>query len=267
MKIRSKAFALLTTVLIIISLVSLLSGCGSTEKNSEAKLLTEKFIDAIIDNDPDAAYSLMTAGVSRSDFDTFFVQLRNMFDGINTYELKQTGWNASINNGVSSYKATFEMKADNGAKIQVETSLIEGYENIAHIYFTPIKVSSSDLPMLLPFKLGALLLSAAVLGFTVWMIVDCAKRNVYKKALWIILILVGISVSLSIGNGFHINWLVGLAIGGSSVKASAGVVTFKLMVPIGAIVYFAMRKKLTKTEKAPTETIDVVNIDDSQKNN
>ena len=260
---RSRFFALLASILLAVCLISTLSGCGDTEKNNEAKLLTEKFIDAVIADDADSAYAAMTSELNRAEFDAFFVQIAEIFDGIKTYELTQTGWNASFNNGVSSYKATFDMKADNGAKFQVETTVVDGYENIYNIYFTPVKTSESSLPILLPFKLGALVLSVAAIGFAIWMIVDCAKRKIGKKALWIILILVGASVTLSIGGGLHINWQLGLAIATSSVSTSSGVTSFRLAVPLGALIYFCLRKRFTKTAEVQQGPAEIINVDET----
>ena len=133
---RSRIFALLASILLVVCLISTLAGCGDKEKNEKVTRLTEGFLDAIIANDPDTAYSLMTSGVSRAEFDTFFSQIRKIFDGVKSYKLSQTGWYASINNGITSYKVTFNMKADNGSEYQVETTITDGYENIS--YFSTV---------------------------------------------------------------------------------------------------------------------------------
>ena len=252
--------------MLIICLASVFTGCGDTKKNDEVKLLTEKFIDAILADDPDTAYSLMVSGINRAEFDAFFVQIKEIFDGVKTYELAQTGWNASINNGISSYKVTFKMTTDIGADYQVETTITENYENIFYIHITPMATGSSPANLfLIPFNIGALIFSAAAIGFVIWMIVDCAKRKIGKKVLWIIIILLGVSITLTIGNGFNIKWMIGLAIAFSSVSLSGGAVSFRLALPVGAIVYFILRKKLTKKAESqqitPENSIEVVSID------
>lgn len=255
MRSKSRILALLTAVIIIACTVSVFSSCGDTEKNDQAKSLTEQFVNSVVADDADAAFSLMTPGVDKTEFDSFFVIIRGYFEGAKDYELNQTGWNVNINNGVSSYRVTFTVNTDNGAEIEVETTIVEGYENIYHIHFTPIKSSDSALPILFPFQMGALALSLAEIAFCIWMIVDCAKRNIKKKALWIILILVGVSVGLSVGQGIHFDWLIGLVIGGSSVTTSGGLVSFEVMIPVGAIIYFILRKKMT----TPTSVSDAQN--------
>jgi hypothetical protein len=260
---RSRIFALLASILLVVCLISTLAGCGDKEKNEKVTRLTEGFLDAIIANDPDTAYSLMTSGVSRAEFDTFFSQIRKIFDGVKSYKLSQTGWYASIDNGITSYKVTFNMKADNGSEYQVETTITDGYENISYIHITSTATAAPASPLLIPFKIIMPVISIATITFAVWMIVDCAKRKLSKKALWIIVILLGASVTLTVGNGFSINWMVGLAFASSSVKASGGALSIRLAAPVGAIIYFIIRKKLTKSTSAPVidDTIEVVNVD------
>ena len=271
MRSKLRILASLAAVIIVICTISVFASCGDTEKNDQVKSLTEQFVNAVVADDADAAFSLMTPGVDKTEFDTFFVNVRGYFEGAKDYELTQTGWNTRISNGVSSYMVTFTVNTDNGAEIEVETTVVEGYENIYNIHFTPIKRADSALPTLFPFQMGALVLSLAATAFCIWMIVDCAKRKIKKKALWIILILVGVSVGLSVGQGIHFNWLVGLAIGGSSVTSGGGLVSFKVMIPVGAIIYFILRKKMTSPESVSdaqnNEVIDVTGVDSTNEEN
>ena len=251
--------------------VSVFASCGDTEKNDQAKSLTEQFVNAVVADDADAAFSLMTPGVDKTEFDSFFVVIRGYFEGAKDYKLNQTGWNTQISNGVSSYTVTFTVTTDNGAEIQIETTVVEGYENIYNIHFTPVKTAESALPILFPFQIGALVLSLATAAFCIWMIVDCAKRKIKKKALWIILILAGVSVGLSVGQGIYFNWLIVLAIGGSSVTSGGGVVSFKAIIPVGAIIYFILRNKMTPpasvSDAQNNAAIDATGIDSTNEEN
>ncbi len=249
-----RAMLIVCIVMILtLSCASIFSGCGDKKKNAELRSLTEQMIDSIIAKDSDAAYELIKDATTREECDAFLDSVSVYIDDVTGYELKQTGWHWNLDNGIESYTATFNMTTAEGREYEVTAVSIEGYDGIANFNIVEIKNSGIlSTPWLIPFKMVGVMITLVAVAFTVWMIVDCSKRRLNKKALWIIAILLGIVGKIAFSsNGFNIGANISLIVPVTRAALSNGLVTMQLAVPVGAIVYFCMRKKLTLPE--PTE--------------
>ena len=114
------------------------------------------------------------------------------------------------------------------------------------------------------------------IGFTVFALVDCSRQKIKKKALWILLLLLGfISLGATISStSFRLNFNVGWITAYSAlIRYGSGTVMLRLMLPVGTIIYFAMRRSLLKestpaivtSEKEP-ETMEEEIPSDQQPN-
>ena len=123
---------------------------------------------------------------------------------------------------------------------------------------------------------GFLLLNVIAIGFTVFALVDCSRQKIKKKALWILLLLLGfISLGATISStSFRLNFNVGWITAYSAlIRYGSGTVMLRLMLPVGTIIYFAMRRSLLKestpaivtSEKEP-ETMEEEIPSDQQPN-
>ena len=130
-------------------------------------------------------------------------------EGVEEFSLKQTKWSRTTKNGVTYYSYTFEMLTDKDKSYVVETVYLAEDDSFYTFNITGQTALSST--EILPFKLITTALSLAAIGFCVWMVIDCAKRNVRKKALWIILILCGFAFTVTFGYNFGINFSLMLA--------------------------------------------------------
>ena len=68
-----------------------------------------------------------------------------------------------------------------------------------------------------------------------------------KKPLWIILILLGINLSLTISpERMNFNWTIGLFLKLSGVNANIyqNLLIISVLIPVGAIIYFFIRKHI-----------------------
>jgi hypothetical protein len=128
---------------------------------------------------------------------------------------------------------------------------VEGYEGIYLINFKDTEWVTNKAETITPFNIALIILSIFEIAFSVWMLVDCIKRKVAKKPLWILLILFGIKLSLTITpERFNFNWSFGLFLQISGVYGDIyqNLITASLLLPIGAVVYFIVRKHITKKE-------------------
>ena len=251
-KILARAFVLL----LVISFAS----CGSmeTERGNEIKVQCEAMIDALIAGDENAAYAVFAKEMDRNAFSQSFPTLCGYVDGVETYELTQIGWYTGMDNGVGYYRATFDMTSNVG-DFTVEAMEVDGYdglynfrivsdedyENATENYtgtITKMKGAS-------PVQWGFIVFSALCLAFVIWMLVDCIKRKIKYKVLWIILILFGaLAFTVNVGqNGVNFNSMIAMTIFSYSYLQiyAAGVSVLKITFPIGAVVYLILRKKFT----------------------
>jgi hypothetical protein len=91
-------------------------------------------------------------------------------------------------------------------------------------------------------------ISLAFMAFTVWMFVDVLRRRMNRKVIWVLLTLIHAGISLVIGpSQFNIKFNFKIAIGLSGITAynSSLAVATSVLLPVGAIIYFFVRKKLT----------------------
>jgi signal transduction histidine kinase len=87
------------------------------------------------------------------------------------------------------------------------------------------------------------------------MIVDVCKRNIKKKALWILLIVVGVWIEAAIGiEAGYFDFDFGLFFGIKTATAytinSVQAIGARISIPIGTIIYFFLRKSLSAREEA-----------------
>ncbi len=257
-----KSVKLLLFLLLFAMTLSLVS-CSllETERGNEIKAQCEDMVDAILANDRDAAYDLLVDITDKTQFQSVFPSLCAYVSGVETYKLVQKGWYARVNNGVSSYEATFEMKT-NKETYYVTGVEMEGHEGLYHFSITLASESefvfTGTLTTLEGANLaqwGMIVFSVACIVFMLIMLIDCCKRKIKYKPLWIILILLGAVVFTvkASGNQLNFNFSIALLLFSYSYLQifASGASVFRLVLPIGAILYLIFRKKLTlvKTEK------------------
>ena len=119
--------------------------------------------------------------------------------------------------------------------------------------------------VLIPIQITLALVSLASVAFCIWMIIDCAKRKIDKKPLWIIIILLGFSITYTLGNSVGIRFMLNFVLSISTISRDS----LSVGAPIGAIVYCIMRKKLTHIDPEPEVvesaefTLETENSDES----
>ena len=243
--------ALCLLLLLVASLT--FSGCEAIQKeNEEHKQLCTRFMDALIADDYDTAYELIKATVSEDDFETLFEQMTDYINGVKNYELKQIGWNYSTKNGVTMHQSTFEMTADNGKVYTIQVITTETIEGIAGIHLLDNTELEERADAFQPINIILKIVSLAFLVLTVLLIIDCCRSKIRRKALWIIIMLLGVAFSISLGSGIHLNWNIGLILQmmGVSANAASRSIIIRLYLPVGAIVYFCMRNRLKRDAAA-----------------
>jgi hypothetical protein len=96
-----------------------------------------------------------------------------------------------------------------------------------------------------------LIMSIASHGFVIFSIVRCIRDKIKKKPLFILMMFVQFTLTLTIRSGFHVRFGVTIPInlagdvilGGQLLYPNGDTIT-TLLIPLGAIIYWCIRKKL-----------------------
>lgn len=249
MKRKSIIIHILAVTLCIFTLLSLGSCTADMEIGNNSELGKE-FMDHVILGEKDAAFAMTGDTVGASDFDVFWTNVRSVTNGASSYEMKQIGWNVNVSGGVTTNTTAYQIKFDNGSSILFRVMTQDGTDGIAGIYFHDATDFLADSEKTLPVaKLITTAISILSWAFIVWMIVDCSRRKMKNKVIWIIITLLGFCVTLTLGQKFGFDFMFTLMLRMNSVVADPGVLAMKytVCIPLGAIIYFFMRKNLTVT--------------------
>ncbi|MBQ7379810.1 MAG: hypothetical protein IJW70_09090 [Clostridia bacterium] len=171
-----------------------------------------------------------------------------IYDGAESYKIEFVSWNTTYSAGTTVTTVQYKVSADNDGTGQFSLTF-DGADNMTGIYVTDVTVQKG--PLILCAQIALFIWSILSLAFGIWMIVDCIKRPIRFKVLWILAICISFALTLtvagtSLNTNFNIGWLLSFA----SLYVTASYFTLKLTLPLGALIYFVVRKKLkTKPDK------------------
>lgn len=256
----------LSVCAVVLVMIVLCGGCASVMQNfenAEIRQYTELMLDAVIADDFQAAYSLVSEICSEADFAPVFTQIQEFLGSADAYELNLLSiyTNSTISNGQKSSvtSAVYEMTTKSDRVIV--SVIMDNQIGLSSFYLTPYENTDYYSTGTLQNMKGAtaaqwivLLLNAIILGFTVFAIADCCRHKIRKKALWILLLILGfVSVGATISStGFRLSFNVGWIMAYSAlIHYGSGTLMLRLMLPVGAVSYFISRHSLLN-ESTPT---------------
>ena len=254
---KSRVVLFLCAILI---LSFIFGGCSIKEDSEESRVLCETMLDYIISDDYESAYKMVETVATEEEFNRVWLTMIEVLKDSRTYELQQKSWYQNWSNGFTTTEALFEVTTDDGKIFQMLIYTRDDIEGIAGLNFKDATEFVQKTESLKIVGIFLAIFSLGCLVFTVWMFVDCLKRCKTRKALWAILTLcsVGFSVTLR-ASSFSFNLRFAILAGMTSVSADSATlaVTFTVLLPIGALVYCIMRKKLIRSAKEiPTNTTE-----------
>lgn len=248
MKKLTRILAVVLTALAVLSL----SACGNAEINKRLLDSTQIMVDAIITDDYRKARTVIADSVSDEDMQAIFPELCEYVEGVTEYKLMQTGWRAENKNGMSFYTAAFRMESNVGDFV-INTVEIIGVEGLSSFDITRAEDSLSTPSGMIkaytgssPWQYVLLGVSALEIAFVVWMIVDCIRRRLRVKWAWILIMLIGMfTLSLTLGDAVAVNFRFGSLTYPTLLMIAGDTVRLWVLFPVGAVVYFFVRKQLT----------------------
>ena len=240
---------LLVTVLIALGLCS----CTMKEDSAEAREICEDYFDAVIDNDFAAAYDIFDEISDADSFKDVWIYTRDVLENSQSYELKQEGWNSHTEKGVTLRQITFEIESDDEKTMYVTVILDD--EGIYSFNVLDSTEFINNTVFVRVIGVIMTVISFALFGVTIWMIVDACKRKIKHKALWILLIIIGAWFEVAIGiEAGYFDFDFGLFFGIKTATAytinQLQAIGVRIAVPIGTIIYFFIRKSLSAREEA-----------------
>jgi len=246
----------LVLALLCVAMILSFTACFSAEKEiSNHTELGTQFMTCLLSDDFDGAYGMAKHAAGEAEFRNFWDSVQVLADGATTYEMKQIGWNINTKNGLTTRTTTHQITFDNGKEIMFRIVTRDDIEGIAGVHFSEVTEFIESTNAYVPtVQIVLLILSVLAIAFAVWMLVDCLRRKIKHKVLWCILILLNISFTVSVGESVGLQFMIGLLLQTSTIVAdpSLATVSAKIVVPLGAIVYCVMRKKLALK---PQETV------------
>ena len=249
-------------LVLILALLLTCVGCSGILEAFESQSMrqdTEAMLEAILANDGDSAYAIVENVCEEKDFNAVFDSLKDMLSGVEQYELQilsaYQNTNMSINDKSTTSTASYKMTT-NTDTFEVEVQEVDTVEGLYSFYITPYEKTDyysvgelGNMTGASVFQWGILLLNVVVIGVVVFTTVDCVRQKIRRKALWLVVILLGMVTvgatfaATSLNFNFTIGWLFAYS---AFITYGGGTNVFRLMLPIGAIVYWIVRRTLLK---------------------
>ena len=250
---KSKLSLFLCAILLL-SIV--FGGCSITEDSVESRALCEALVEHVIHDDYTAAYEMIQSVASEEEFQPLWSSMRDVLKNSETYELQQKNWYKNWNNGVTTTQVLFEITTNDEKVCQMLIYTMDSIEGIAGLNF----LDSTDFVQKTKFagtaNLFLIVFTLACFAFSIWMFVDCLKRRLKNKALWAIITLCYAGFSLTTGASvFKFYFRFSLLAGLTSISAdrTALAISVTVLLPIGALIYFLLRKRLTLPKEKPAQ--------------
>ncbi len=262
-----KKLRIIAVCIIVLSVIFICSGCAidmQDFENAETRQLSEAMLNALIANDFQTAYSLVKNICSESDFAVIFEQMQEIIGNTDAYELKLLSIHTSstITNKGNSKRVQSVYEMTGGSHIIVNVAVDEQL-GIINFFLSPYEKTDyystgtiQNMNDATPLQWLFILLNVIPLAVTVLAIIDCLRKNIKKKALWMLLLIFGfftISITLS-ASAFKANFNFGWFSAYSAlIHYGSGTLAIRFMLPLGAIIYFLSRRNLLQKSIAKPE--------------
>lgn len=232
---------------LLLVLVLVLAGCSEAIDDSAIRADAQVLLESFVANDYDTCRAILDDSVSDAELEGIFGAIHAELADLGGYEMTAVAWNRKISDGQDVTAIQYLIEAE-GGKYYLDVSKLAGQEALAGFQISAAAQDAEPTSPTGPAHWVFTAIGAAVMIFVIWMIVDCARRQMKRKWLWLPLILLAtviLTLTMRSGN-VSFNFNIGLYLGMTNLTtfARGG---FKLMiyVPLGAIVYFFKRKDLT----------------------
>lgn len=255
-KTLKRSLIFLLVALIIVSFAGCSKLVGMLE-NKDVRNYTETMINAIITDDADTAYSVVSDVCDEAEFKQVFEDMKVLIGDVDSYKLTPVSvYNYSnVDKGQAGKgsRTIYTMEYDSG-KLVIEVQTHSEFAKLSAFHIAPYESTGLYSTGTIGSMKGAnfvqwllLLSNILVVAFVVFAIVDCCRNKIKYKALWIIIIALGmVTLALtlsgtSINFKFNFGWIISHS---AYIIYGNGAKLIRLICPVGAIIYFLFKKRL-----------------------
>lgn len=254
----------MTICALLVVLLLLLAGCDAAQKmmdeldDAQIRQMTQTMVDSVLAQDEEAAWPVMEDAVERDAFKNGFEMLCQMLVDVESYELQVNHVSKNVTNGVSSITIRYLMTAGD-VQYWVTSTVTQGYDGLTNFNITPVTTQTGTIGKMDGANAAQwiiLVLGFAEFGFVLWMLIDCCRRKLKKKWIWILVVLLGgITLLLTVTpQQFRFRFNYGLVFQYTSlIRYSTGGFQFRLYLPAGAVAYAFCKKHFTLPPEQPEE--------------
>ena len=254
--------SLLLCVIIILSGIILLPGCGTLKVDASDPITEElmlQALDAIQNDDIDGFKALFKEDVLTEGFTAKFAELQSYYRGeVVSYEAVSK--NTNITSGKESRKTvtcvyqvdtTLDNYLVSVTRIEEgEISLLQGFTIVLNEEYTESVTPSghfSDKAQYTSLQWVLFSLNFLAYGFVAFTITRCLRDKIRYKALFVIISLLQIVFSVTVSSSsFFINFTITpIGLAGQLVYPAGETVT-SILIPLGALIYWVIRKKIIR---------------------
>lgn len=250
-------------ILVVLLFSLLLSGCSLMDYMKdidfpEERHICKEMVRYVQADNFESAYALVQSSTTEEDFRETWDEMHTALQDVEECSMTVTGYHISMVDGERTTEVTFEIEGNDGTYCKMNVISVDRNETLLSrritfrdsTYFVKLTSFVPTLDIVLK------VLSAIFIAFMIWMIVDCARRPLRRKAFWIVVIMLTVGYSMVIpfqmdfnidpNSFFVITQEYGLLLSFASAVAKRATETLaiKLVFPIGAVAYFLLRKKL-----------------------
>lgn len=235
-------------VVLLLVLALMLAGCGGAEvlDDSAVRGHADALMGAFLADDYDACRAIVAPSVADTDLQGIFPAITAELADLGAYEMTAVGWNKKLTGGQDQTTVQYLVSGE-GGKYYLFATVIEGVEGLAGFQIAEAEADAEPTEPDGLIHRVVMAFGILILVFVAWMVIDCARRPMKRKWLWMLLIILGaVVLSLSFRDGgVSFRYQLGLYLGLTSLTTyPAGGFMVRLFVPVGAIVYFLKRKQL-----------------------
>ncbi len=253
---------IMLTFIALILAVSFASCSGMEEmfEDEEISKDTRAMLDALIEDDFNAAYSTVSGICTKEQFKPTYDQMRQALNGATTYTIKLNSFHKNFQSDVTVITASYKVETDKGIFL-IEVASQSDNKHLTAFYIAPFEKTDLYYTGTLGTMDGAslfqwimLLLNLISLAVIVFAIIKCAKADMRFKGLWIAIIAVGMlaivyttqgtikNLAFNFGFSFFGNYSALIVYG-------SGKTVCRVLLPIGAILFFALRKFIVNNQE------------------
>ena len=212
------------------------------EQNEEC---TRKILEALMAGEQQPILDVMGLETG-SQFQNTYRHMAKEILGNPTYDLEILSSRTVEEDGYLIHKMTYRVIFANRRAYRLEVFSAEGFQGLHYFQMVDLLGFTFENHAPALWKNVVLGFSLAMIAFLLWMFVDCVRRTMKTKhkVLWCLVILVFVGGTFSWGGGWF-QILPNVFFPWSDISLVGGLWQLQAMLPIGAIVYFFCRKRIT----------------------